>query len=325
MTATLDHAPAAHDAAGDLDTVPVITEPGVYDLTDEQYHGDPVLGGSLSSSGARTLATSTPARFAWERAYGRADTSSFDFGRAAHTHVLGTGAPIAEIGANDWRSPKTRAKADAARAAGMTPLLTKDAQRVYEMADRLREHPVAGPLLARDGVAEQSFVAADPETGVMCRARVDWLPDVGRGRVIVVDYKSTVDASPEGFAKASAKHGYHQQGPWYGDVLTWLGLHNGQPPLFVLIAQEKTAPYLVTVNRLSPRAIEWGRVLNRKARDTYLTCTLTGQWPGYAQDPRRPGERPQIVELDLPGWQVHQYESAMDAGAFDIVHTGATQ
>ena len=34
-------------------TAPGITEPGVYDIPATAYHRDPVVGGSLSSTGAR--------------------------------------------------------------------------------------------------------------------------------------------------------------------------------------------------------------------------------------------------------------------------------
>jgi hypothetical protein len=297
----------------------VIDQPGVYDLTDDEYHADPVAGGSLSSTGARTLITSAPARFAWEREHGRPDTRAFDHGRAAHREVLGAGGDVVVITGtgkdpNSWSTNETKAAVAAARAAGKTPIRPDDARTVSAMAEALRAHPVAGPLFSRPGRAEQSFVARDPETGVMCRARVDWLPDVpDSGRVLVVDYKSTNDASPDGFAASAAKFGYHQQGPFYCDVLSWLGLDHGQPPRFVLVAQEKEPPHLVTIATLTERAIEWGRVLNRKARDIFRRCTETGEWPGYDTGPAG------VAELDLPGWQVARYETALDAGLYDLI------
>jgi hypothetical protein len=301
------------------DVDPWITAPGRYDLTDEQYHADPVIGGSLSSTGARTLTTSAPARYQWEREHGRPDSDALDIGRAAHREVLGTGGDIVVIAGsgkdpNTWNTARTKAEVAAARAAGATPIRPDDADTVTAMADTLRTHPIIGKLLARPGRAEQSFVARDPETGVMCRARIDWMPDVpDNTRLIVVDYKTTLDASPTGFAASMARYGYHQQGPFYCDVLTWLELDHGLQPTFVLIAQEKTPPYLATVCRLSERAFEWGRVLNRKARGIYRHCTDTGQWPGY--DPGPAG----IAELDLPGWQVARYETALDAGLYDLI------
>lgn len=296
-----------------------ISEPGAYDLTDEQYHADPVVGGSLSSTGARTLVTSAPARYLWDREHGRPDTRAFDHGRAAHRKVLGAGSDVVVIAGtgkdpNAWNTNDTKAAVAEARAAGLTPIRPADAETVEAMAAALRAHPTVGPLFARPGRAEASFVARDEESGVMCRARIDWMPDVpATGRVLVVDYKTTTDASTRGFAASMAKYGYHQQGPFYCDVLTWLGLDNGRSPRTVLVAQEKEPPYLVNVGSPTDRAVEWGRVLNRKARHTYRTCTASGLWPGYDAGPTG------VADLDLPGWQVGQYEAALDAGHYDLI------
>lgn len=299
---------------------PWITRPGVYDLTELDYHADPVVGGSLSSSGARTLANDCPARFAYQREHGRKDTKAFDEGRAAHSLVLGEGAPLAVYDGDAWRTNKAKAFAAEARAAGETPLLAKDAAKVYDMAVALRQHDIAGPLLARPGRAEQSFVARDPETGVLCRVRVDWMPTVGPdGRVLLVDYKSTGSADPYAFARSMATYGYHQQAAFYSDAITWLGLDNGKPPVFLLIAQEKEPPYLVTVARVTPSALEWGRVLNRRARHVYRSCTNTGVWPGYEAGPAG------VVDLDLPYWQVSQLEAALQAGRFDPIEEDIVQ
>lgn len=322
MTATYDHTgfeeiDVLAELFGDGPIEPVarrpwITRPGVYDMTDLDYHADPVVGGSLSSTGARLLANDCPARFAYQREHGRKETKAFEFGRAAHSLVLGSGAPLAVCDADSWRTNVAKEFAAQARAAGETPLLGKDAAIVYDMAVALREHPVAGPLLARPGRAEQTFIAPDPETGVMCRARVDWMPHVAPSKpVLVVDYKTTTSVDPFEFAKSMGRYGYHQQGAFYSDVLTWLGIDNGLPPVFVLIAQEKEPPYMVTVARVKPSAVEWGRVLNRRALHVYRRCSETGEWPGYDTGPNG------VIELDLPWWLLNQYEADMQSGRFD--------
>lgn len=285
-------------------TAPFIAEPGRYELTESDYHADMVVGGSLSSTGARTLATSCPARYLYEREHGRPDTPTFEFGRAYHSMVLGSGAQILEVAAKDWRSKAAAEAAAEARATGAIPLLVRDADRARAMAAALRAHPIAGPLFARPGRAEQSFVTRDPDTQVMCRARVDWIPDVpADARVLACDLKTTASAEPVAFAKSMANYGYHQQGAFYSDALAQvLGLD--VPPRFVLIAQEKEPPYLVTIAEPDDEAIAWGRELNRHALRTYARCTAAGEWPGYDHGPTG------IATLSLPGWQVTAYENA---------------
>jgi hypothetical protein len=289
-------------------TRPWITEPGVYDLDEADYHADPVVGGSLSSSGARTLITRTPARYAWERAHGRPDTDAFDLGHAVHTVLLGVGAPIAELAFPDRRSKAYKQAAADARAAGEVPLLTAQADQAYAMAEAARAHPVVGPLLARPGRAEQSLIAPDPESGVVCRVRPDWLPDVPDGQpVVMVDLKTADRADPVTFARSMARYGYHQQLPFYEAVLRWLGRapHGVQ---FVIVVIEKDPPYEVSYGWPDAEALEWGRVLNRRALDLYRECATVGHWPGYPPTP---------AQWALPGWQVRRYEDDYEAGLFD--------
>jgi len=299
--------------ADEPDPAPVVIDsPGVYDLDERTYHADPVQGGSLSSTGARTLIRKTPARFRYDQQHGREDRKVFDFGRGAHFRVLGQGMQIAEVPHDSWRTKAAKSAAVDARQAGMTPLLTKDVEQVEAMAAALRAHPTIGPLLSRPGRAEQVMVYRDPATGVMCRVMVDWLPDVPEGRrQLVVDYKSTEDASPQAFAKSMADYGYHQQGPFYTDGVVRLGLGGPGAPLpkFLLVVQEKKPPYLAAVYSPDAAAVGWGEVLNHQARMTYARCVELDDWPGYSPEPQ---------ELGLPYYQLNAYERAADAGAFEF-------
>ena len=60
------------------------------------------------------------------------------------------------------------------------------------VAEAVRKNPVADKLL-KSGQAEQSYFWTDSETGVECKCRPDYLRSDG----IVVDLKTTENASPE--------------------------------------------------------------------------------------------------------------------------------
>lgn len=174
-------------------TAPWITEPGVYDIPAEDYHRDPVVGGSLSSSGARKLmAPSCPALFkAWRDEPADDHAEYFDVGKAAHAVALGVGDPIEVIDADGWKTKAAREQRDAAYAAGRTPVLTAQWEAVEAMATRLREHAVAGPLMAPGaGRPEQTIVWRDKTSGVWCRALVDWLT------WLIADYKGLALDTP---------------------------------------------------------------------------------------------------------------------------------
>jgi hypothetical protein len=153
-------------------------------------------------------------------------------------------------------------------------------------------HPLAGEILGAKGEAESSLYVDDPQTGIRLRARPDWMtahydPD----RLWIADYKTTVTARPEDFARKAADYGYHQQAAFYLLVARLLGLCDD--PVFVFIAQEKEAPYLVSVVEFDAEAIAEGHRLNRQAIDLFKRCTDTGEWPGYDDG---------ITPISLPPW-----------------------
>jgi hypothetical protein len=265
---------------------PIVDRPGVYEMSNEQYHADPVPGGSLSSTGARRL-LECPAKFRWEQDHQLTPKREFDFGTAAHQLVLGKGDGIAVVSADSWRTNAAKDAAVVAREAGQVPLLTADFLKASAMADAVRRHPIAGPLFSGAGVAEESLFWQDQATGVWRRARPDWR--VGR---ILADYKTTVDASDEALPRTILNYGYHQQADWYRAGARALGLI--EEPAFLLVFQEKTAPYLVNVVEMTAVTLRIGNHRNRQALALYRECVESGHWPGYGET------QPGLVSL--PAW-----------------------
>lgn len=276
----------------------MITEPGVYDLADAEYHADPVPGGSLSSTGVRKLLPpSCPALFRHWADHGSAPKAEFDFGHAAHRLVLGTGPEIVVVDAKDWRTKAAQEQRDAAYAANAAPVLRAEYDDAQAMAAALRAHPVARLLFDSDtGVSEQAMFWVDGPSGIWCRSLPDRRLDQRGGRLILVDYKTTNSAAPDAISKAVYNHGYHQQAAWYLDAVPALGLAGDAAFLFAF--QEKTAPYLVHVIELDAVALRIGRELNRRAIEVYALCTAAGTWPGYSTD---------IDLIALPGWAEHRH------------------
>lgn len=272
----------------------VITEPGVYpEISDDDYHGDPVPEGSLSCSGAKKLVPpGTPAQFLYELENPPETTKALDEGKAAHALVLGTGPELVKIPFDVWTTNEAKAQVKDAKDRGAIPLKPKQWNMVMGMAAALREHPTAAALLDPErGAPEQSLFARHPGTGIMLRARLDWLPEPTEGgRLIIADYKTARCAHPQVFAKAAADYGYHQQDPWYLELVRLLGL--AEDLAFVFIVQEKTAPYLVSVCQLHDDDRRIGHAQNQEAINLYAECKSTGVWPGYDD----------VSVFELPSW-----------------------
>lgn len=286
----------------------MITDPGVYDLSAEEYHKDPVAGGSISSSGARRiLLPGCPAKFRWQADHPEEIKRHFDVGKAAHQLVLGAGPELVDLGVEELRTKAAKADDAAAREAGKLPLRSGDYAMVHEMAQALRAHPVASALFEPGtGRPEQSLVWFDERDRVWRRAMLDWLRERQRdGRLVVPDFKSCDSAAPAALSRAMAAHHYEQQAAWNEDAVTALGLNGDRPAVFLLVFQEKAEPYLITIVQPNAFAVRYGRRRNRQALQVFRRCQETGHWPGYAES---------VIELGLPGWAERDYLAADEAG-----------
>ena len=261
----------------------MITEPGLYDVPEAEYHADPVPETSLSVSGAKKL-LDCPARFKWESEHPPVK-SAFDFGHAAHAKILGAGMACevipADLLASNGAASTKEAKAfiEDCRARGVVPLKAEDVAVIDAMADQIAAHPIASRLLA-SGVAEQSMFWRDESTAVMLRGRADHINSDAFGRPCVVDYKTTTrTANPARFGWEARDYDYHMQDAWYREGLD---LITGEEHGFVFIVQEKSAPYLVSVVELDNDSREEAASRNALARQIYLDCMTRDEWPGYA-------------------------------------------
>lgn len=174
-------------------------------------------------------------------------------------------------------------------------VLTADEwDQLHAMRDAVMAHPVACKLLtAAPGDAELSVYWTDPETGELCRCR----PDFWRRDGILVDVKTTDDASPEAFARSLVNWRYHVQHPYYLDgvaqAIKQAGASMVTPRHFLFLVVEKKAPHAVAVYRLNDESVDAGRREYRRDLDLYAKCRQANNWPGY------PAE---IQPIDLPTW-----------------------
>jgi hypothetical protein len=169
-------------------------------------------------------------------------------------------------------------------------LLPDEMQRVRDMADALKRHPLAMRLLS-DGLPEVSAFAVDDDTKVMRRGRFDWL-----GKTILSDYKTSTTADPKAFARSAVDFGYDVQSAWYLDLAADIG-HPAQA--FAFIVQMKEPPYLVEVVELDDLSVERGRRRYRRALQIFADCTESGNWPGYQIDT-------EFTTVRVPDWALRE-------------------
>jgi hypothetical protein len=179
-------------------------------------------------------------------------------------------------------------------------------QQDMDKAQRIRDAVLAAEVLVADesytgaelfsdGDAEVSLFAKDPETGVLCKGRVDYLP---KQRGILLDLKTAQDCAYSEFARAAAKYGYHLQDALYGRLASWALGGPIRPMLFVVVSSEP--PYDVAFYELDgvARLAGWQKI--RHALEIWRRCERTGKWPGVGWDWDRGAYT--IQTLSLPKW-----------------------
>ncbi len=190
---------------------------------------------------------------------------------------------------HDGRTAAGKAWTAEAKASGREVVEAAAMQAAKAQAAALRAlHDVAA-LLA-DGVGEASCFWTDDQTGELCKCRPDWTAPAGDG-VILLDGKTTRDASPEGFGRAIWTYAYHLQAAWYSDgytAATGKRVHG-----FVFAAVESEWPHAAAAYMLGDDVLEAARRENRRLLTIYAECKRTGQWPGYAAG---------INLINLPRW-----------------------
>lgn len=221
-------------------------------------------------------------------------TPAIQIGSALHTHVLELdqwdARYVTAPDGIDRRTKQGKAEWEAftTAATGRTVLAKADAEKVMRMGHAVWSHPAAAALLHWQGKAETTHMWTDEATGLQCKCRPDWLTNDGK---IVVDLKTTEDASPAGFRKSISNWRYHVQAAWYTD-----GLERAtgiRPAQFIFVCVEKSPPHAVAVYAADDEMIAIGRQAAARDLDVLATCKAGDVWPSYSD---------QVELISLPPW-----------------------
>ena len=134
---------------------------GIHDVSESEYHRDPAPEPSLSSSLAKLILTRSPLH-AWTQSprlnpdFRPIEKDAFDLGRAFHTMMLGKGAPIEVVDAENWATKAAKEQRELIRLTGRTPMLAAQYEAVETMVDAARHQLLDGfgirvdPMRCRD-------------------------------------------------------------------------------------------------------------------------------------------------------------------------------
>jgi hypothetical protein len=128
-------------------------------------------------------------------------------------------------------------------------------------------------MLGGCGESELTLVWVDAETGLRCKARMDF---IRRDIRAFVDLKTTTDLSA--FPRAIARYGYHRQMAHY--QAGWAALNGGELLTPWMVAAEKTPPYCVMSAPLDDEALLAGERQRCELMELLVKCREENHWPG---------------------------------------------
>lgn len=262
----------------------MITAPGIYTIPAADYHRDPCVEPSLSSSIVKMLCleSAAHAQYAHPRLNPAAveeNGEHFDIGTAAHALLLEGVTRIAVIDAKDYRTKAAKDARETAYAAGLTPILAEKWTDLETMLActraQLARHTDGGAEMFTNGLAERTLIWQEDD--VWCRARLDWLRPGA-----IDDYKTTsASANPDDWTRSLFFSGTDIQVAWY---LRGLKAVTGEDGVFRFAVQETYPPYALSVIGLGPDALMLAEKKCLYALEQWREARERNDWPGY---PRR--------------------------------------
>lgn len=276
----------------------MITAPGIYEMSAAEYHADPCPEPSLSASMAGLLLGRSPLH-AWH-AHPKlnpdfkpgASTTAQEEGTALHALILENRDAICVIDAPDFKKKAAQEERDAARAAGLIPILVDRWEELEAVPRAVRRqlatHQASGVFA--DGRPEVALIWQE-ETRygtIWCRSLIDWLPNDPRGYIDDLKTVAT-SAEPDGWGMTAAKGGVPIQAAF--NMRGSSTLRRAPCPGVRFVVVERDAPHALSVCQCGPELIDLGRQKMEAAFELWAMCLRDNAWDGYP---------PYVAHIDTP-------------------------
>ena len=154
-----------------------------------------------------------------------------------------------------------------------TIISESDFELIEQITLKLMKDPLVKDLLQK-GESEKIITWHNDHYEVDCKGMLDYHRPMAD---MIIDLKTTKDASYKGFMNSVKKFKYHKQAAFYLDAV--------KACRFIIIAVEKTPPFSINVFEISDNMIDEGRDMYNNELEIYKYCTENDYWPGQGYDP----------------------------------------
>jgi hypothetical protein len=279
-------------------------EARIIECSEEAYFADPCEVPSLSQSIANILLTESPLH-AWtehprmggeENEDGDEDTAALQAGKVIHKLLLGKGADVEIIHADNYRKKFAQEAKRLAVESGRVPMLARVYNEIVASVETIKSN-LALLGINFDGESEVAIEWAEEgiHGPVVCRGRLDHL-SLGSRRIL--DVKKIRSAHPETCGKHAIEYGYDIQNAAYTSAVEKLrpDLAGRLEMLFLFV--EVDPPYAIYPGPLDGELRELGRQRWERAVTLWEHCLRTNKWPAYTD---------RISPIIAPGWAMTRW------------------
>ena len=225
-------------------------------------------------------------------------SKAMDIGNIIHKLLLGVGADIVEIDADNYKTKIAREKRDEAYMNGQVPILPNEMREIEKMLGIYKPQiEQQCPEFFGEHDSELS-VYWEMNNGVKCQSRFDWS---NRKSGQQIDLKTTNDVNPEKLMRNIVQFGYEIQESMYTMAAEQIWPELAGRIDFSFLFLETEPPYQVSLVHLDS-SFKWlGEQKAFRAADTWKECILTDNWPSYGK---------QIISA--PQWEVKKEQEKAD-------------
>jgi hypothetical protein len=265
---------------------------GVYDITNEQYHDSEGI-----SRSKLMLLDKSPYHFWYETLSGLAikqeATPAMNIGSAFHTMLLEPAKFQMEFAVApkiDRRTTKGKEEWETFTTLSQGKIILTDDQfsKVSKMVELVSKHEIVTTLLD-EAVYEQSIYWTDKETGLQFKTR----PDIWSSKM-VVDLKTTNNASAYSFTRSALEYGYYLQAGMAFEACKALD----KPfDMFVILACEKEEPHVPAIFIMKEEALNFGVEQFNIYKRRLKQCLDSNKWEGYL-----------VQELGVPTFAINSLQ-----------------
>jgi len=152
-----------------------------------------------------------------------------------------------------------------------TVISESDYELITEITLRVFNDKTIKTLL-QQGEPEKIIQWHNEHYNLNCKGMLDYHRDG-----MIIDLKTTQDASYNGFMRSVRKYKYHKQAAYYMDAV--------KAYRFIIIAVEKTPPFSINIFEMGDDMIDEGRDMYNHELEVYKYCEENDYWPGAGFDP----------------------------------------